>query len=974
MDIKNLSIDKIDLSNRARNALHRAKVHTVGELLKQSEETLSGFSNIGRKTIDEVLIVIERYRKIEEAGELPGDLSDIADNLGTLKSNDTGKAMLISWLGGKQIDLLKRLSTKPYNLLLLNGYEKLAEIVFMTENELVQTIPRMDDKSAAEIIECCNQYLEENKEEILNAGREMVESMSEDFTMLDMLHMPEYHDVILKFVRSNDRCIANMPLSNRSRNCLARSGYINLSDIIFMTNIELQQIPAMGTKSIEEIIALISEYIVSNEKRLKAICNGDTSALIDDDAIRSEILRIYNEIGFGGLSLDEMLSRLNLPDSITRDRVKMIIGRLLAERELEYIDYRCYRLYDKFADYLETYDGIEGRNKDVVRKRLNGDTLEGIAKVYDLTRERVRQIENKAKQKLIDSHFSKTGKEYFDEDYYRYFYSEYSFEKKDAVAWFGMTDIICNYMEMMGVKKGEKDLDLALEDRQLDTGLKLKIKNYLNRNKIYVDGIWVEKKRASLEETVARKFCNDSMGYADFVRVYNSFLEDQEIPYDEDIYYTETVYRSRKNALADSNCILWKQNEQLRYYDIQGRDYTELLETLNFDSYENIEFSTLKFIEAYPDIMRKYDIRDQYELHNLLRKILKDGDFHDLHFGKMPHIRFGIFNKEEAIYNLMITNAPIGMQEFTGIIHEEYGYDNLLIQSTYLQCVKEYLDRGVYRVDQKVMPDDRKKVLKDKLCNPFYFINEIKKIYKDLYADADIEEINPYNLKTMGFIVSSDYALQNYLSLDSFFEDILTKEDIYDLTPYRKRYAYVQGFSTKIMELKRDLTIVEFEPNQIISFRKLKQSGVSREDIALFCDQIYDFVDDNRYFSIKSIKEDGFDAELFELGFTDWFYANLLIGDNRFSFGKMFGNIILYKGNENITAMKFEIERIKEYGSIDTYDLITEMTEHYGCIIPDHMDVIYKLGGSSVYYDKILDRLYIDDDAYYRDLDESEAI
>ena len=212
------------------------------------------------------------------------------------------------------------------------------------------------------------------------------------------------------------------------------------------------------------------------------------------------------------------------------------------------------------------------------------------------------------------------------------------------------------------------------------------------------------------------------------------------------------------------------------------------------------------------------------------------------------------------------------------------------------------------------------------------------------------------------------------MSLDSFVEDILTKEDIYDLTPYRKRYAYVQGFSTKIMELKRDLTIVEFEPNQIISFRKLKQSGVSREDIALFCDQIYDFVDDNRYFSIKSIKEDGFDAELFVLGFTDWFYANLLIGDNRFSFGKMFGNIILYKGNENITAMKFEIERIKEYGSIDTYDLITEMTEHYGCIIPDHMDVIYKLGGSSVYYDKILDRLYIDDDAYYRDLDESEAI
>ena len=55
---------------------------------------------------------------------------------------------------------------------------------------------------------------------------------------------------------------------------------------------------------------------------------------------------------------------------------------------------------------------------------------------------------------------------------------------------------------------------------------------------------------------------------------------------------------------------------------MDGRDYEELLETLKLNAYQNVELSTLKFMETYPEVMKKYDIRDQYELHNLLRKIV----------------------------------------------------------------------------------------------------------------------------------------------------------------------------------------------------------------------------------------------------------------------------------------------------------------------------------------------------------------
>ena len=89
---------------------------------------------------------------------------------------------------------------------------------------------------------------------------------------------------------------------------------------------------------------------------------------------------------------------------------------------------------------------------------------------------------------------------------------------------------------------------------------------------------------------------------------------------------------------------------------------------------------------------------------------------------------------------------------------------------------------------------------------------------------------------------------------------------------------------------------------------------------------------------------------------------------------KAFGNIILYKENERITIQSFEEELIKEQGSIDVYDLMTEMEEVYGCKIQERLDLIYKVGETDVYYDKYLDRLYANSDIFNRELDAAEGM
>lgn len=259
----------------------------------------------------------------------------------------------------------------------------------------------------------------------------------------------------------------------------------------------------------------------------------------------------------------------------------------------------------------------------------------------------------------------------------------------------------------------------------------------------------------------------------------------------------------------------------------------------------------MKFMKEYPEVMEKYDIRDQYELHNLLRKIIPEGSFHDFHCGRTPHIRFGTFDRDGAILDMIVDNAPISTADLCRKISQEYGFEPGLIQGTYLQPFAVYYHQGVYSIDQKVMPAENMRILQAALTEDFYYIGEIRKTYAQLVPNADLEEVNPYNLKSMGFVVLSRYVVQHHPSLEAYFEDLLTRDDIVDLKPCRKRFAYVQMFSQKLMELKRNLDVIEFEPNRILNFRKLAHAGITKEMIQDFCDAVYDAVPEGTYFSSR---------------------------------------------------------------------------------------------------------------------------
>ena len=483
MDIKLLSIDSIGLSVRSTNALQNANVHTVGDMLGYTEETLSQVRNLGKKSINEVLMKIKYYKQLDENGGIKENNDEtkvvISENFDEWVTVEDNRNIVVEWLTEKQIRIekLDLLSTRAYNILMFAGFDYLYQIAFLSIEELMN-IQLMDKISAHDIEKLTLRFIRESLNEICSfiSDKRDIEKIRVQ-SVDEMISRQEYRDIILQYVKVNDVEIIMMGLTYRAENRLIRNGYKNLSDIIFKSRAELLKIPSMGKNSVDNIIQNINAYLEKNESRIRAFISGDESALWDDEEIKKMILNLYSELGFNGLTLNEILESLELPEQVTEERVKHIIGMLIADKQLEYVDYHCYRVYDRFEDALEK-SAIDARSKELIKRRLRGDTLEAIGKDCNLTRERVRQIVKFGISKLRKQYVSDTGMKFFDEDYYRHLYENYQFDKKDGAKWLGIPTYVWNYLELINVKQGKENLQSALDDHDgLDLGLRLKIKN-----------------------------------------------------------------------------------------------------------------------------------------------------------------------------------------------------------------------------------------------------------------------------------------------------------------------------------------------------------------------------------------------------------------------------------------------------------------------------------------------------------------
>lgn len=900
------SISVLKFSTRSYNALMRVGIYNIGDLLNCTKDDIRGIPQLGAKSIEELTDIISELNTYKN--EIYSNIKD--ERAGTQKIfiGSDGQKYL-----DEEIDKLC-LSVRAYNCLKSDGIEYYSQLVDKLAEELI-AIPNMGQKSLMEIEEKRSSFqpklfLEEYSivDSIQEEAKYRLFKVIDDIVRIKPKAFFESFDAVYNaYIKENrDRVIDDILLDKYFIQLLSKDTYVK---------------------------AFMSQYLLNLIMEHPYGCD-------EDCLLRSMPAYIK--------SLDNLYDSLN--DLLDSKKIDLVFN------------YKFIAIYNEFHEGAKEY--LNEREYNVLIQRIQGKTLEDVGLEMNVTRERIRQIEAKAIKKLNSENAI------FDEDKYSDIYKRYDITKEDFIIAFNNRNAYC-YLALRYNGNDDKSktsklpLEEILHDKNIPTSYKKSCEKAIYKKCVKIANDYVPCTRSSIANYVLKTRALNDLTFDEFSSIYFNILHD--INKNDDPRFS-VMDRGYENRLAASNTVLWKYGKKFRYYNIESYDFVELFETLNLNQYKDIEFSTLKFFRLYPELMKNYDIRDEYELHNLLKKICTIDDYPNITFKRMPNIEFGISNRDNQVLELLIALAPISNVDFASEYEKEYGVSANTVLANYMTNFDLYFYNGFYKIDFPALPNIIADKLKIKLNNDFYLLSEIRDIYEKEFPQLDKTLLNPFSLKSIGLKVYSSYAVADkYSSATEYFNTLLTRNDVMNVEHIPLKVKEIFAYTAQLYKLKADYEIVEFSQNKYIHFRKLIEFGITKEALKQYCEDVINFVGEGKYFTLYSLRGEGFSHELDDLGFDDWFYTSLLVENKEnTSYQRIGGNKVMIAGNFEIRFEEF-MESIvfrEETLSIDVKDLEYILRIQYNINI-NTWKLIQTVKDSSMYYDPISEKIYADYDTYY---------
>lgn len=799
--------------------------------------------------------------------------------------------------------------------------------------------------------------------------------------------IPETQPIIPKDL-PGDLELSKLPLSVRAQNCFSAVGIRFAAELGGMALDDLLKMKNMGRKTAMEVIGFLShlpEYQESIEKQgaetggLLELAPGEVHQIPENLPENMKLKNLplpvraqncFSREGIqyaaqlGGKTLNDLLAIKNMGQKTARQVFSLLsnLPDFLPQPDSTDPAPECLEHRREPAGILEFVMNLPGgRNRDMLIERLRGKTLEEIGTENGLTRERVRQ--------LIEKQLLRRPK--LREDRYGLLFERYGFSKEDFALAFDEPVETFMYLEIVCKTSANRKRILdesLLSDDEIEPALRKAAERAVYKNCVTIEGFRIPRNRPALADFVVKRYCRELTKYNDFVASYNSLLAELGMGENPSLVIEGRGY---ENILGKSMNVLWSQWRSFRYYNILGQDYEELLSAIDLEQYENIEFSTLKIFRDFPELMKQYDIRDEYELHNLLKKVWPQ-ERDTVNFKKMPTIEIGAADRDGQVLALLLEYAPISMLDLAQKYEDAYGCKTGVVMGSYLKNFDLYFHDGIYSITSENLPEDQFKRMLQTLTKDFYTIAEIKRLYLREFPREDQNMITPYVIKTLGFRVypgCSGYAIRNtYPTAADYFTEHLTGNNIVNLDDFDSALLKVVGFNSELYKLRASREIIEFQPKQYIHIRRLEESGITHRQLERYCDAVADAVEPGAYFTIESLRQDGFGHELEDLGFEDWFYSSIVCEDHdRFGYQRIGGNRLFRRGAKSVQLTDLLYEIVEHEQKIDLFDLREYMENRYGIsLTADKLKEIIR--GTDLYYDAIMDAVYDTYDTYWEEI------
>ena len=889
------------------------------------------------------------------------------------------------------------LSNRSTHALLKNGVLTVKDLLGLSEEDL-WNFHSIGKKSVAEILAF--------KQNICTD--ESVETVHQDQVKLAEKLKPVLDDPIFC---GYDDSIKVLHLSVRSEHCLMNAGILTVGKLSEISDDQLLRIRNLGNKSFSEISNIRNHLMITDRN---ADNDNDVLSRCDRHIEICELLTSKYHIPAANIAaaisqLPDGLTDVECARQIGRDKriksfiaekvmkdisaypdgiaakdfvyqttgsdaekkfVEEVILLMLNERRLDYEESKISLHYPTVSEWIS---GIKDeRDRFILSGRAHGKTLENVSEELGITRERVRQIESKYLR----------NKPRLKEDKYRYLFNEYYLSRDDFYYAFpDESDLTFSFLKMGHGKRGTQSIEDAMSDAKVSDHIKRGLQRLLCRNYLIDGNNAIPAKRPEIVKYFVRKECHQDTNLNDFVKKYDAFLRDHGFESAEELKADPQVYA---NMIAASRFALWKQWRTFRYYDVDANDYADFVQTINLPQFDHKEISTLKILRDNQELMREYDIHDEYELHDLLKKIWNQYGNIQVDFARMPTLRIGSgVDREQQILELLEEVTPINVNDFAKLYEEVYGVKAPVFISNLAPVINRYFHDGIYEIQSEVLSDEQYAKMKEVLTEECYSINRIRQIFFKLYPDDKLEKINAYTLKMLGFKYFSGYVIRSkYNSAHEYFEKLLDVP-YFDVASVDHDVRFAAAFSGIYQQKRDQLSLIEYEEGKCISQNELAEKyGISKDDMIQLRNAMLKMIDPDTVYSIHYLKNHGLHLEntKFE-NWSDYALSSILAGAKDQIKSIKMGHVRVFCQAEQPTIYLLISQVFGDADQMKYCDLVSTFENQYGVHLKD--DKVKTIIKDSDYYydpiDKMIYRNYqvyakispVNDDLGDMELDES---
>ena len=156
-----------------------------------------------------------------------------------------------------------------------------------------------------------------------------------------------------------------------------------------------------------------------------------------------------------------------------------------------------------------------------------------------------------------------------------------------------------------------------------------------------------------------------------------------------------------------------------------------------------------------------------------------------------------------------------------------------------------------------------------------------------------------------------------------------------------------------------------FPTDPLLSCTKEMQT-VTKKDLKNFTIDAAEYSKE-QFFTMKSIRKEGFVSKIDDIGFDDYFYSALLRSNKAIRYNKVGGTFLFAHIDRQVKFIEVGEYLIKGFRRISIQKLLDIILEEYG-IKYDRTDLICRVNNTGMYYDRIMEKVYINKEEYYEDI------